>query len=103
MAARRRKTGSSGRVTPKGRTSNQPAVAKGSVPETPVQVGRRPSNPAFLLLLGVLWIAVGIVIMVAATFSWRFVLGIVAVGIGLFFLRGAGATVVRRDQRHSQP
>jgi len=41
--------------------------------------------------------------MVAATFSWRFVLGIVAVGIGLFFLRGAGATVVRRDQRQSQP
>jgi hypothetical protein len=102
MAARRRKPGSSGRVTPKGGPSKLPATGKRISPDTPVQVGRRPSNPAFLLLLGVLWIAVGVVVMVAASFSWRFILGIVAIGIGLFFLRGAGATVVRREQRRPQ-
>jgi hypothetical protein len=66
-----------------------------------VQVGKRPSSPYFLLLVGFAWVAVGIIIMAVATFSWRFAIGIVAIGVGLFFLRGAGATVVRREQRRS--
>jgi hypothetical protein len=103
MAASRRKRGSSGRVTPKGGPTNPPPGRRRIDPDAPVQIGRRPSNPAFLLLLAVLWIAVGIVVMVAASFSWRFIPGVVAIGFGLFFLRGAGATVVRREQRRSQP
>jgi hypothetical protein len=102
MAAPRRKHGSSGRATPKGGTSQPPAGRQPISPDKPVQVGRRPSNPSFLLLLGVMWVAVGVIVMVAASFSWRFVLGIVAIGFGLFFLRGAGATVVRREHRRSQ-
>lgn len=103
MAAPRRKRGSSGRVTPKGGPVNPPTARRRINPDEPVQVGRRPSNPAFLLLVGVLWIAVGVVVMVAGSMSWRLIPGIVAIGFGLFFLRGAGATVLRREQRRSRP
>jgi hypothetical protein len=105
MPARRRKPGTSGRVTPKGGPSKpspeRPAGRRPPSPDTRFQVGRQPSNPLFLLIVGLLWIAVGVIIMVAASFSWRFILGIVAIGIGLFFIRGAGSTVVRREQRRS--
>jgi hypothetical protein len=101
MPARRRKPGTSGRVTPKGGPP-APSPGRRSVPpDSPVQVGRQPSNPAFLLLVGALWVAVGVIIMVVGSFSWRFIVGIVAVGIGLFFVRGAGATVVRRERRRN--
>ncbi len=99
MANRRRKPGSTGRVTPKGGAPAPRASRQKMTPETPVQIGRRPSNPAFLLLVGVLWLAVGVSVMVAEKFAWRFIVGIVAIGIGLFFVRGAGATVVRRERR----
>jgi hypothetical protein len=49
-----------------------------------------------------MWIAVGVIVLVAGPSGWKIILGIVAIGFGLFFLRGAGATVVRREQRRSQ-
>jgi hypothetical protein len=101
MSDRRRKPGASGRVTPKGGPSASSPRRSRPDPEEPVQIGRRPSNPFFLLIVGFMWVAVGLIILFAATFRWRFVVAIVAIGIGLFFLRGAGATVVRRDQRRS--
>ena len=101
MADRRRKPPPSGRVTPRGGRPLTPPRQRPD-PDRPVQVGKRPSSPYFLVIVAVLWVAVGIVIMVAATFSWRFVVGIVAIGIGLFFLRGAGATVLRREQRRTE-
>jgi hypothetical protein len=99
MAARRRKPGSTGRVTPKGGAPAARPAGRRVPADEPIQVGRRPSNPAFLLLVGVMWIAVGIIVMVAASFGWRFIPGVAFIGVGLFFLRGAGATVVRREQR----
>jgi hypothetical protein len=104
MAARQRKAGSSGRITPKG-GPNKPSDASPPKrhspidPEKPVVIGRRPSGPGFLALVAVMWIAVGIILFLTLKSGWRLVPSIVAVGIGLMFLRGAMATVVRRDRR----
>jgi hypothetical protein len=46
-----------------------------------------------------MWIVVGIVEFVALNASWRFVPGIVFVGIGIMFLRGAATTAVRHEGR----
>jgi len=47
-------------------------------------------------MVGVMWIAAGVIELFALNAGWRFVPAIVFVGIGLFFLRGAAVTVVRR-------
>ena len=99
MANRRRPTG---RVTPKGtRPANRggpQGTAPSAVPE-PVQVGRRPSRPSFLLAVAVAWLVVGVVILTTFSAGWRFIPGVFAIGIGLFFVRAAAATVVRREHR----
>lgn len=64
----------------------------------PGQVGRRPSNPAFLALLGLVWIACGAVALLELHASWKLIPGIVFIGIGLFFLRGAATTVERHTR-----
>jgi hypothetical protein len=46
-----------------------------------------------------LWLAAGIAVLVKLSASWKLVPGIVFIGIGLLFLRGAAATVVRHEQR----
>jgi len=46
-----------------------------------------------------MWIGAGVVALVSLTASWKLVPGIVFIGIGLLFLRGAAATVVRRADR----
>jgi len=61
-------------------------------------VGRRPSSPAFLLLLGVVWIVCGIVALIALSASWKLIPAIVFIGIGALFLRGAATAVVRRNR-----
>jgi hypothetical protein len=63
-----------------------PAARRPGPPDPLFQPGRRPTSPAFLLLLALTWIAAGVV-------------DIVFVGIGLLFLRGAAVTVVRRAER----
>jgi len=67
-------------------------------PPPPSQVGKRPSQPGFLLLLGVVWIACGIYALAGLHATWRLIPGIVFIGIGLLFVRGAAATVVRRSK-----
>ena len=99
MAKGRRTTG---RVTPKG---TRPAGARTPPrpPDTPApppgQVGRRPSRPGFLLAVGGAWIVVGVVILTTLDAGWRIIPGVVAIGIGLFFVRGAAVTVLRREGR----
>ena len=98
MAKPRRTTG---RVTPKG---TRPAGVRPPKPASaeaapPGQVGRRPSQPGFLLAVAAMWIIVGIVILIWVHTGWRIVPAVVAIGIGLFFLRGAAATVLRRQSR----
>jgi hypothetical protein len=51
-----------------------------------------------LLLLGIVWIACGIYALVKLNASWRLIPGIVFIGIGLLFVRGAATTVLRRSK-----
>jgi hypothetical protein len=98
-----RKGPGSGRATPKGRPQpSRPAPAnrrRGFDPTQPYQVGRRPSNPLFLMLVGVMWVVVGIVALFGLHAGWRFVPAIVFVGIGLYFVRSSSATILRRERR----
>ncbi|MBV8951504.1 MAG: hypothetical protein JOZ99_11555 [Actinobacteria bacterium] len=52
-----------------------------------------------MFVIAAAWIACGIVALVGLHASWKIVPGIVFIGIGLFFLRGALTTVVRRSER----
>jgi hypothetical protein len=101
MANRRRKPGTSGRVTPRAGAESRPSRPGRFDFDTPSEIGRRPSSPAFLLVVALMWIAVGIIAIASLSAWWKFVPGILFVGIGLLFLRGASATVVRRDRRQS--
>jgi hypothetical protein len=107
MANRRRKSRpASGRTTPKRSVppppKPRPAPRRGFDPAQPFQVGRRPSNPLFLMLVGLLWVVAGIVALFALHAGWKFVPAIVFVGIGLFFVRSSSATVLRRDRRRDK-
>jgi hypothetical protein len=62
------------------------------------QVGRRPGSPSMPLIIGVMWVAVGVVILVTFTASWRFIVGIVCIGVGGLFIRGGLAAIVRRSR-----
>ena len=62
-------------------------------------VGRRPSNPGFLLLIGVVWVVCGVIALVGLSAAWKLIPGVFFIVVGLFFIRGAAATVVRRDDR----
>ena len=93
-----KKKSKGGRVTPKGGAGASPARPRRDLGPTP-QVGRRPSRPGFLFLLAAMWIAVGGVAMVVLTASWKYIPGIVFIGIGLFYLRAALATVARHEDR----
>jgi hypothetical protein len=92
----------SGRVTPRPGakpTSAERAAAK-SRPgiDERAMVGRRPSNPAWLLVLGVAWIACGFGAVFGLTAGWRFVPGVFFLGVGLFFIRGSAASLLRRGR-----
>ncbi|HMC42085.1 MAG TPA: hypothetical protein VKI20_03675 [Acidimicrobiales bacterium] len=94
----RRKPGGSRRGTTRRTTPGRGARRRPDVPAVS-QVGRRPSSPAMLGLMGVLWVGAGIIAIISLHASWRLVPGIVFIGIGVLFLRGAAATVVRREER----
>ena len=64
-----------------------------------LQPGRRPASPVLLLVVALMWIAAGIWALVALTAGWKLVPGIVFIGLGLLYLRGAAATVARRADR----
>lgn len=105
MAAPERKGDSSGRVPPKGGpakpTKPNPPTKREPDPDKPVAIGRRPSSPGFLLLVGVMWLAVGVICFFNLHTSWRLIPSIFAVGVGVMFSRGAFATVLRREKRRS--
>jgi hypothetical protein len=50
--------------------------------------------------MGLLWVGAGVVAITSLHARWHLVPGIVFLGIGVLFLRGAAATVVRREARH---
>jgi hypothetical protein len=95
-----KRNGSRGRPSP---ASSPPrAPRRGFDPESPFQVGRRPSSPLLLLIVGLFWIAAGLVVLFQMQAGWRFVPAVVAVGVGLYFIRGSSATVLRRVRRNTQ-
>jgi hypothetical protein len=63
------------------------------------QVGKRPSSPRFLLVVAAVWIACGIAAFFLFDSSWRIAVGVVFIGVGLYWLRGALATVARHEGR----
>jgi hypothetical protein len=84
------------------RPANQPKNESKTKPAAvPGRVGRRPSPPGFLIAIGAAWIICGVIELVALQASWRFVPGIFFIGVGIFFLRGAATTVMRREARRS--
>jgi hypothetical protein len=107
MATNERKANTNGRTTPKGGGKKVPPAKAGPVkrgplnPDKPVTIGRRPSSPGFLAIVAVMWLAVGVVVILTLHSTWKLVPAILAIGIGLMFLRGAGATVMRRERRRS--
>ena len=103
MADDRRRKG--GRVTPKGGAGADDAKEGAASGRTPAadkatgQVGKRPSPPVFLLVVALLWIACGFAAFFLFKATWRIVVGVVFIGIGLYWLRGALATVARHEER----
>ena len=93
-----KKRGSSGRVTPKAADSPRSSARPAREPKPTGQVGRRPSSPRFLLAVALAWIACGIAAFFLFSASWRIVVGAVFIGIGLYWLRGALATVARHEE-----
>ena len=87
---RRRPSQPRRRSQPRGRRAGRDA-------DTPGQVGRRPSSPLFLLIVGVGWVACGIVAFVALTASWKLVPAIFFVGVGALWIRGAVTAAARQS------
>lgn len=69
------------------------------MPPLPGPVGRRPPQPLVPLATGLMWIIVGVVILIWLTASWKYVAGIVAIGIGVLFARGGLAALIRQSNR----
>ena len=65
----------------------------------PDRAGRRPSNPSFLLLIGLIWIAAGVYALVKLSAGWKVIPAIFFVGVGVLYLRGAIVTINRRGER----
>ncbi len=85
-------------MTPKGGGPSGPSRSKQPSEPTP-QIGRRPSKPGFLFAIAAVWIVCGVVALVSLKANWKFIPGLVFIGIGLFYLRGAFGTVARHEER----
>jgi hypothetical protein len=95
-----KKRSSGGRVTPKGgQTPSDASPRPAREPKPTGQVGKRPSSPRLLFAVALAWIACGIAAFFLFSASWRIVVGVVFIGIGLYWLRGALATVTRHEER----
>jgi hypothetical protein len=92
----RKPRGSGGRVTPKAGADGARPTPE---PKPTGQVGKRPSSPVFLFAVALAWIACGIASFFLFSASWRIVVGVVFIGIGLYWLRGAMATIARHEER----
>jgi uncharacterized membrane protein len=97
MASDRKRKG--GRVTPKSGTPAGDQNADERADKPVGQVGRRPSSPLFLVAVAVAWIACGIAAFFLIKPAWRIAVGVVFIGVGLYWLRGALATVARHEER----
>lgn len=93
-----------GRVTPpKQATTRRPDHDVAPSLDKLGQVGRQPSSPLNLFVIAVVWIACGAFALAFLKASWKVVPGVVMIGIGLFFLRGAFTVVMRHEARRRRP
>ncbi len=97
MAEDRKRKG--GRVTPKAGSGAGKSGPPDKADKPVGQVGKRPSPPLFLLAVAVAWIVCGIAAFFIFKQTWRIVVGVVFIGMGLYWLRGALATVARHEDR----
>ena len=63
------------------------------------QVGRRPSSPAKLLVFTVMYIGCGIASFFVLKSPLSVILGVVFIGVGLLWFRGAATTLLRHESR----
>jgi hypothetical protein len=83
------------------RTDGSPSVSGRRAARKPLpQVGKRPSPPALLLVIGAIWVVAGIVMIFALRSSWKLVPVVVSIGIGLLYVRG-GITALARHADQS--
>ena len=66
-------------------------------------VGRHPSNPALLLVVGLMWLAAALVAYIGLHRSWKLIVIVVFAGIGLLYLRGAAGAYLRRGGGNQGP
>ncbi len=112
MATDKRKPG---RVTPKqsaappSRAKRQPLLPRRMGPfERPDpnrplgQVGRRPSSPAKLAVFAVVYVAAGIASFFVLKGTLGVVIGVVFIGIGLLWARGAATAMLRQERRREE-
>jgi Flp pilus assembly protein TadB len=64
------------------------------------QVGRRPSSPAKLLVFAAVYLVCGVLSFVIIGHTLGIILGIVLIGIGLLWFRGAATAQLRQQNRH---
>ena len=94
-----------GRYTPKGGpVPKAPSTARSgrtdAAATTPARAraARKPAPPWFLVLIGVLWIAVGFVIALRVEGSWRILPALVFAVVGVAYLRAALNATMRRNE-----
>lgn len=103
-----------GRVTPKKGTA-PPARTRRSIAPARIgpfekpdrdrplgQVGRRPSSPTKLLVFSIVYVACGVLSFFALKGTFGVVIGVVFIGIGLLWLRGAATAKLRQQQRNEE-
>ena len=84
------------------RARGKSAGKRASQPAALPRPGRRPTHPGLLAAVSACWLAAGIVELVVLEASWRFVPGIVFLGLGLLYLRAAALSVLRRNRPSGQ-
>lgn len=79
------------------RPAAKPAAKAGPrQPSGPPVVGKRPSKPAFLALIAILWFAAAVVAFFGIHRGWHLIPVVFFAGVGLFYLRGAAGSYLRR-------
>jgi hypothetical protein len=51
------------------------------------------------MVVGLMWVAAGVIALFLMTASWRFVPAVAFAGVGLYFVRGASAKILRHERR----
>ncbi len=81
------------------RSSNRSTATSSSLQDgvTAYQVGRRRTDPRFLAVVAVAWLAAGVAMLLMLHAGWRLVPAVFSFGVGLLYLRGAAGSFLRRS------